>query len=111
MTLRGVEAYRNLLERHGRPLHSVGSAEMGLSRGHALQAIECLRASRIAILGGDVYRFVGDRLEPTLDNWYCERRDGEMIADFQQRSLDLAARYVSDYPDPGEGIVFSLVVE
>jgi hypothetical protein len=105
-----MDAYQSLLNQHGRPLHAIGVHGSGLAREHAVEAIRCLSTLGVAVLGGDVYRFVGDRPEPTLDNWYCDRAEGETFAEFQRRSTKVATQYVNDYPDPGEGIVFDLVV-
>jgi hypothetical protein len=49
--------------------------------------------------------------EPTYDNWYADRRPGEDLMDYLERSIAEAERYIRGYPDPEDGtILYSPVI-
>lgn len=91
-------------------LMNPGSREIALPKDVALNTVEALRRSDVAVLGGDALTVVNDRLEYTGDNWYCTKREGEDSAAFAARSLDAAAAYVSLF-GPEEKVLFVLVLE
>ena len=90
-------SYLKLLREKGRPLSEInpGSDEMALTLEDALLALEKLKDSQTAILGGDVlteesgrliyaYQLWGD--EYIYLNWYCERIPNEGQIDYSERS-------------------------
>ncbi len=56
----------------GVSLACVGVKNWALERDDALRAICELKALGVPILGGDVYQLVGEVIEQSYDNWYCE---------------------------------------
>jgi len=58
-------------------LESYGLNDLAWGREDALQLINEIMEHKIGILGGDVYRLVGSRLDPLSDNWSCEPMEKE----------------------------------
>jgi hypothetical protein len=87
------QKYIEILESKGQPLTDIGINAVALNQADALGAIETLRGSQVAILGGDVFRVVGGRPQHTYDNWYSNRRSDEDLSAFLQRSWDVAEGY------------------
>jgi hypothetical protein len=81
----------------GVSLESIGIKNWALNKTDALNAIKMLENSRIPVLGGDVYKLVGNAVEQTYDNWYCNQEAGESNDDFLCRSLNTARKYIDDY--------------
>ena len=81
----------------GVPLEKFGVQNFGLTREQALSVLDKFRCSGIAILGGDVYRISNGKLEPTYDNWYCDRENSENIDDYTRRSIQKANEFISSY--------------
>ena len=50
---------------------NVGSREVAFPRDVALDALRLLNETSIAVLGGDVLRFVDGKLEYSYANGYC----------------------------------------
>lgn len=88
-------------------LDGLGVRNWALGRDDALHAIYELEALGVAILGGDVYKLVGDKAELTYDSWYCDQGPGESDSDFTKRSSGKAASYILSCLMP-DGL-FSLV--
>jgi len=88
-------------------LDDLGVRNWALSREDALHAIYEFEAIGVAILGGDVYQFVGEKAEQTYDSWYCDQGLGESDFEFLKRSLDVAKSYINNYLVPGR--LFALV--
>lgn len=80
-----------------------------LDQAGALDVLKRLRDEGIAVAGGDVYRRENDCLEPTYDNWYCDRGDGEQIGEYVERSIGVAMNYVAEYLNSDGRAFFSLV--
>lgn len=95
--------------REGESLETLGVRNWALDQAGALGAVERLSRERIAVAGGDVYRRENGRLETTYDNWYCNRKDGEQMSEYIERSVDIAKNYISEYPGSDSGVFFSLV--
>lgn len=93
----------------GHSLQSVGIRNWALDRGAALAALDEFCAQGISVLGGDVYVLRNGTLESTYDNWYCNRMEGEVNADFVSRSIGEARRYIEDYPAKLDPMLFSIV--
>ena len=105
------ERYVEILKREGRPLQEIGVNEIALQQFAALEAIDALRESQAAILGGDVLRLINRRPVYSGDNWYCERQESETLQDFLKRSWDVADQYIRAYPDAEDGtVLYTLVV-
>ena len=75
-------------------LDNLGVRSWALGRDDALHAICEIEAFGIAILGGDVYRLVGENAEQTYDSWYCDQGLDESDSVFVRRSLDKAKSYI-----------------
>lgn len=93
----------------GKSLEMLGVRNWALDQAGALDALERLRDEGIAVSGGDVYRRENDRLEPTYDNWYCDRGDGEQVGEYVERSIGVAINYITEYLNPDGRAFFSLV--
>jgi Immunity protein 40 len=103
--------YSEVLQTKGRSLQEIGVNEIALQRPAALEAIQALRGSQVAILGGDVLRLLDGRPMYSGDNWYSQRYDSEDVTDFLRRSLDVAEQYINSYPDPEDGtVLYTLVI-
>jgi hypothetical protein len=77
------------------------------TRKDLLAALEILKGSQVAVLGGDVMEIVDGELQylRTGDNWYADRRPGEDLMDYIERSIAEAERYIRSYPDPEDGTI------
>jgi len=93
----------------GESLEVLGVRNWALDQAGALYALERLHQEGIAVAGGDVYRLENGRLEPTYDNWYCDRSDGEQIGEFVERSIGVAMNYITEYLNSDGRAFFSLV--
>jgi hypothetical protein len=93
-----ISEYLSLIREKGRPLSEInpGSDEMALTVDDALRAVEILRGTRRAILGGDVLSDESGTLAYTHENWYSERRGGEGHADYCDRSYEDSRNYINE---------------
>jgi Immunity protein 40 len=84
------------LHSEGKPLAEInpGSEEQALKPVAALQALELLAGSDVAILGGDVLSESSGKLAYTYKNCYCERLPGENASVFADRSRSVARQFV-----------------
>lgn len=91
--------YAHLVSTHGIPLSTVntGSQEIAFPRVIAVQALNCLQGSPIAVAGGDVLKISGGRLEYVYANWYCNRKEGEPAQEYAGRSQRHASEYISKF--------------
>lgn len=95
----------------GQSLEELGVRNWALQKDTALEALDRLLNIGVPILGGDVYVVKNDSLEQNYDNWYCERNEDETNADFIERSVSFAKRYISSYKINGRDVYFSIVPE
>jgi hypothetical protein len=103
--------FEQLLRAKGVSLLGLGLKEVALHRPDALLAAEQLRASSVPILGGDVYLFQGEKVEPAFANWHSDRRPGEEWQAFAERSYRETTEYLEAFPHrPNVEPVFVLVV-
>jgi hypothetical protein len=98
-------SYSDILTARGRVLSELGPGRVGLDRLTVLEAIESLRGTGAAIVGGEIVRISYDRAETTGETWRCEPAVGEPEEQFCRRSLLLAEELVREYPDPGDGSI------
>ncbi len=113
-------AYRRLEKEKGRTLRDTGVAGVAFTRKDLLEALECLKGSKVAVLGGDVLAinrgaqpdsFWYGKPKPTYDSWHADRRPGEDLMDYIERSIAEAERYIRSYPDPEDGtLLYSPVI-
>jgi Immunity protein 40 len=107
-----LEEFNDLLASSGVSLASLGFRDIGLSRSDALRAVEVLRHTECAILGGDVYLRRGDRLEVTYDSWCTDPRPQEDHKVYLRRSWDKADAYIKNFPDFADAeVLFGIVVK
>lgn len=99
--------YLDFLKEKGKLLSEInpGSDEIALTANDALQALEFLKDSQTAILGGDIlseenneliyaYQLWGEEYQYL--NWYCDKNDNESKADYLQRSYVLAREGITN---------------
>jgi hypothetical protein len=79
-----------------------------------LEALEYLKGSQVVVLGGDVLQinsgaqpnsFYSGKPKPTYYSWHADRRPGEDLMDYIERSIAEAERYIRSYPDPEDGTI------
>jgi hypothetical protein len=114
------DAYRRLEKEKGRSLRDTGVAGVAFARKDLLEALEYLKGSRVAVLGGDVLEVKGgaqpdsfwyEKPKPTHDSWHADRKPREALMDYIERSIAEAERYIRSYPDPEDGtILYSPVI-
>lgn len=101
---------QQILQR-GVSLDALGLDEVGWRKNDALEILQTLSVSNIAILGGDVYRRAADSWRATGDSWYCNHRPDESYERFALRSQEKAEEYIRAYsPDRSRNSLFVLVV-
>lgn len=81
---------------------NIGSREVAFPRDVALDALSQLDETSIAVLGGDVLRLLGGKLEYVYANWYCNRLEHEEPRVYAERSRREAASYVKNFRGVGE---------
>lgn len=102
-----MPTYLDFLKEKGKPLSEInpGSDEIALTVSDALEALELLRDSQTAILGGDIlseenngliyaYQFWGEEYQYL--NWYCDKNDNESRTDYLRRSYLLAKEGITN---------------
>ena len=91
--------YLEICNSFGKRLNQInpGSTEVALPKMAALDALESLNGTSIAVLGGDVLRYFEQRLEYVYSNWYCNRLPGEVVLTYVERSRLEAASYVTTF--------------
>lgn len=94
----------------GRPLDDIGILEIAWSRRTARQVLHSLSNSDVVVLGGDVYVLKSGHFHTSLDNWYCERKNGETNKMFSQRSIEASLRFIESYNDPEDNTVLYVLV-
>lgn len=96
------EAYRRLEKEKGRPLREIGYAGVAFTRKDLLCALQALKGSQVAVLGGHVMEIVNGEIQHqhTYDNWHADKRPGEDLMEYVERSIAEAERYIRSYPDP-----------
>jgi hypothetical protein len=92
------------LHSEGKPLADInpGSKEQALKPAAALQGLELLAGSDVAILGGDVLSESSGKLEYIYENWFCERLPGESGPVFADRSRSVARQSIEKLISRGE---------
>jgi hypothetical protein len=101
LNMKKISNYLDFIRKNGRLLSEInpGSKEIALTVKDALQALELLIDSQIAILGGDILSEDNNRLiyayqlwgsEYHFLNWYCDRKDNESEKYFLNRSYNTA---------------------
>ena len=113
-------AYHRLEKEKWRTLRDIGVAGVAFTRKDLLEALECLKGSKVAVLGGDVLAinsgaqpdsFRHGKPKPTYDSWHADRRPGEDLMDYIERSIAEAEGYIRSYPDPEDGtLLYSPVI-
>ena len=104
-----AQSYDEFVQAHGHPIF--GTESVGLTREHAITAIELARAEGVQILGGDVFLRDEDSVHPAYANWYVNHSAGEGAREYSMRSCDEAERYVQEYPKSDrDNLLFVLVV-
>ena len=108
------DAYRRLEREKGRSLSDTGVAGIAFTRKDLLDGLEYLKGSQVVVSGGDVLKisdgaqpnsFYYGKPKPTYDSWHADRRPGEDLVDYIERSIAEAERYVRSYPDPEDGTI------
>lgn len=93
--------YLDFIKLKGRPLSEVnpGSDEIALTVDDALHALELLKSTHTAILGGDIFSENNGELiyayqlwgaEYHYLNWYCDRMSQESKEDYLKRCYNVA---------------------
>ncbi len=103
--------YATFVQQRGRSLAPAGVNSFGFDRNAAIEALQIIRRSSMAVLGGDVYSADNGSLRLTYDSWATDRKPAESFEEFQVRSLFSAHRYISNYKEPKQGTtLYALVV-
>ena len=78
-------------------LEEKGIDNYAFSYQQAILLVDALRQSNVPILGGDVSLKLGSSIEPSYDNWYCDKIEDERDSDFLRRSCDVAETFIKEY--------------
>jgi Immunity protein 40 len=99
------EQYRRVEKKKGRALTEIGTAGVAFTREGILEALDCLKGSQVAVLGGDVLEVVSGKPRYTSDSWYVNREAEEDLTAYLERSITEAEQYVRRFPDPDDGTI------
>lgn len=96
----------------GRKLSEInpGSDEVALKPFMAIEALDLLSGTNIAVLGGDVLSDASGRLAYTYDNWYCNQLLNENCMEFAQRSHTVAREYINNIKKRNNPNIFIVLV-
>lgn len=106
--------YTEISRSTGRPLSEInpGSDERALPAVAALEAINALAGSSVAVLGGDVLVSDNRGLRYASANWHSKRRSQEPARAFAERSQREAREYIENYKQGAQvEPLFVLVVD
>jgi hypothetical protein len=74
-----------------------GDAHLAWPDQHALEALEALRNTKIAVSAVNVYAIEGLGPLPTADAWTCTPIPGETSTEFAIRSRERATEYIEQH--------------
>ena len=96
----------------GRNLSEInpGSDELALTPSDAIEALDFLSGSQVAILGGDVLSDSAGKLSYVYENWYCEQLRGEDLLDFVRRSQTVAREFIENLVKRRDSSLFVVLV-
>ncbi len=88
-------------------LKEFGILELAWDVDDIKHIIDIFNASRIPILGGDVYRIINGKVCQTYDSWYINKSNED---DFYRKSNEKAMLYILNYEQRNEGqFVYTIV--
>ena len=92
-----TEIFLRFVSSEGRKLSEInpGSDEVALVPSKAIDALNLLKGSQVAVLGGDVLSDSSGRLAYIYENWYCEQLPGESPLAFALRSQSIALDFIA----------------
>lgn len=90
-------------------LGNIGVKNWALDRNAILDVLSQFERAGVAVLGGDVYIQQGGVIQPSYDNWYCERISSEPFFAFVSRSIKVAREYIIRYSPDRSDVLFVLV--
>jgi hypothetical protein len=106
-----LELIGDELLQKARSLSSMGVNGVAWRRNDVLCAVEILRDSGYAILGGDVLEVKEESVRFTYDNWYADKstREASDWDGIVRMSRAVAVEYISGYPEGKRQILYLLV--
>jgi hypothetical protein len=88
----------DLRELNGYDLTKADVVNRGLTKQEAMDVIEYIQQVGVGISGGDVYYLDGEgKIGLTYDNWYYNCIKGESDAEYLERSIAFAKKYINEY--------------
>jgi Immunity protein 40 len=91
-----AKAFQQFIRSVGRPMSevNVGSSEIAVPLDRVAEAVDLLKGSSTAILGGDlITNDERGQLRYAYGSWTCEAKRGESAAEFCERSYQAARDY------------------
>lgn len=95
----------------GIPLCQDNPGDKGLSRDHAIQAVEILRLENRALLGGDVYFKIHETIILAYAPWSTPSKSlSESSGSYVARSLNLGVNRITEFPESADKVPLFLLV-
>ena len=92
------------------PLSDLGVDDVAWRAADALQVIDYLRGTSVAIAGGDLYRVEPWGIAPMADDWRCDSWRGEMATSYADRSRKIAVAFIRDSQERlGDSVLYLLL--
>jgi len=93
----GLNKFLHFITVAGRKLSEInlGSDEVALKPFMAIEALDLLSGTNIAVLGGDVLSDASGRLACTYDNFYCNKLLNVNCMEFARRSHAIARESIN----------------
>lgn len=93
------------------PINITGVAGVAWGRDLVLEFLKSEECKSYAILGGDVIRVSGSKMEYTYDSWSIDRKrtPTESFSEFSERCRARTFQYISAYPVSND-VLFALVM-
>lgn len=84
-----------------------GGIEYAWTAEQVPELIEVLRTYNVPILGGDVYKYVDNKLEHTFDTWYLPLND---ISNNIEKTFLYTSEYIKNYENNDGQFVYVIII-
>lgn len=103
--------FQNFVKQNGVCLQGCGVLDFGLPAALAIEAIEILQGSSVAVVGGDVYALDGGSPVRSYDSWHAPDRQLVDVDRFEEVSHEAAKDYMRNYRERnGDNFLYTLVL-
>lgn len=90
----------------GMSLEEIGIKEIAWDYTTVIKVIGIIQEEQCFVLGVDVYKTIGNKVESTYDSWYANKNEMTI-----EESLGKAKKFIEDYQQKrGEEYLYTLII-